>query len=210
MSRHPALGSVFPHTTQIYAAESGPSVELEELAAEECIATGPDGVEHVGGLREVLAAAAGHVEDEGWVEAVAAAIERERLWTHTGRRSMLCVARGSGERFHASPSRNRASIERHGLDWRHMVPPGIAGSLEAEAPGIFLAEEFWDMAWFIGFRDEPCDVWEVDVGGLWLEGAAESSGGGSLHWALVCEPIPPSRLRLLHRDARPGDLPREP
>lgn len=210
MSRHSALAPVFPHEVTLFAADFGAAVKLEELTAEECIATGPDGVEHVGGLREVLAAASAHVADDGWAEAAAAAIERERTWTHTGRRRLLQVARGDGERFHTSPSRNRPSIERHGLDWRHMVPPGIAGSLKPEAPGIFLAEDFGDMAWFIGFRDEPCDVWAVDVNGLWLEGAAESDGGASLHWALVCEPVPPTRLRLLHRDARPGDLPGEP
>lgn len=206
MSRHPALGPVFPHEVTLYATDLGPGIWLRELAADECVATAPDGSEHVGTLREVLAAASGHVADADWVEAAAAALERERTWTRTGRRGMLMVARGDGVRYHASPSRNRASIERHGLDWRRMVPPGIAGSTEPEAPGIYVAEEFDDMPWFIGFREEPCDVWEVDVDGLWLEGAAESDGGGSLHWAIVSEPIPTSRLRLLHRDVRPDDL----
>jgi len=41
----------------------------------------------------------------------------------------------------------------------------------------------------------PCDVWEVDVRGLWIE---EYEG-----WLIHTNPINPDRLRLLKTDLPP-------
>jgi len=50
--------------------------------------------------------------------------------------------------YHVSASSNRGSIERHGLDWRRMEGRGIAGSLEPEREGIFLAESLEEADFF--------------------------------------------------------------
>jgi hypothetical protein len=92
-------------------------------------------------------------------------------------------------RLPPSASHNRASILEHGLDWRRMgAAPGIAGSRQPEADGVFLAEAA-DIAFFFGFA-RPLDVWAVDVTGLELEDSPEG-------WPIRRRPIPRERLRLL-------------
>lgn len=97
--------------------------------------------------------------------------------------------------FHVSPSVNRASITRHGLDWRRMgATRGIAGSLRPELPAVFLTDMVEDeRGFFVGFAREPVDVWAVRVDGLWLENGPDG-------WYISPEPIEPARLRLTLRD----------
>ncbi|MGN6608413.1 MAG: hypothetical protein ACTHMS_15550 [Jatrophihabitans sp.] len=67
-------------------------------------------------------------------------------------------------RFHVTSSRNRASIEQHGLDWTRMgAARGIAGSHRPEAEGIFLVDHRFDVVFFAGMNNTggPVDVWEV-------------------------------------------------
>jgi hypothetical protein len=69
--------------------------------------------------------------------------------------------------FHVSSSRNRQSIERHGLDWRRMKnAPGLAGSPSAETAGVFLARDLDEARWFVDLsrtNHESVDIWEVDL-----------------------------------------------
>jgi hypothetical protein len=112
------------------------------------------------------------------------------------RRSLLLVKRASGWMFHASRSPNRDSIARHGLDWRRMDRPGIAGSVEPEWPGVFLCASLESARWFAGMpRPGPADIWRVQVDGLWLEGDPGASGGGDDDWMISPEPIPPEQLK---------------
>jgi hypothetical protein len=108
----------------------GGDVQLEQLSAdgEDWFGEGPGGTE-MGAVETVVRGCAAAGTDPAWIEAVAAAIGRE---VKTGtRRSVLLVKRASGWMFHASRSPNRDSIARHGLDWRRMDRPGIAGSVES-------------------------------------------------------------------------------
>jgi hypothetical protein len=106
---------------------------------------------------------------------VLAAIERQLA---NDRGPMLLVIRGSGTWYHATASRNRDSIRRHGLDWRCMSPPGIAGSRGPETSGIFLCSDDESAEWFAGMcRDDTADIWTVSLDGAWLE-SAPSDGGG--------------------------------
>jgi hypothetical protein len=61
-----------------------------------------------------------------------------------------------GRWFHATFAENRESIRRHGLDFRRMAGPGIAGSLAAEAAGVFLTGDLesarWLPAWVVEAR----------------------------------------------------------
>jgi hypothetical protein len=68
--------------------------------------------------------------------------------------------------FHVTPSPNRDSIERHGLDWRRFREgAGLAGpSPRVEAECIFLArdlEEAERIVTVIGTRHPSLDIWEV-------------------------------------------------
>jgi hypothetical protein len=49
---------------------------------------------------------------------------------------------------------------------------------------------------FTGMSRHPCDVWEVDVTGLWIEKHED--------WLVHRNPIAPSRLRLISRDLAPS------
>ena len=83
--------------------------------------------------------------------------------------------------WHVSPSVNRGSIERGGLNWNLM---GIAGGIAS--------------GFFTGFGQHPLvDVWEVDVAGVALEDGPDG-------WLICRSPIPPSRIRLVGRDIRPA------
>jgi hypothetical protein len=134
----------------------GGDVQLEQLSAdgEDWFGEGPGGTE-MGAVETVVrgCAAAGTDPacagtDPAWIEAVAAAIGREVK--NGTRRSVLLVKRASGWMFHASRSPNRDSIARHGLDWRRMDRPGIAGSVEPEWPGVFLCASLESARWFAG------------------------------------------------------------
>jgi hypothetical protein len=59
-------------------------------------------------------------------------------------------ARGDWD-YHVSPSTNRASILRHGLDITWMSGIGIAGSTSAEVEGIFIAQSLSQAFYFAGF-----------------------------------------------------------
>ena len=114
---------------------------------------------------------------------------------------MMLVKRGSGVWFHASPSRNRDSIRRHGLDWRRMTPPGIAGSRAAEWDGVFLCDSLEGAVWFAGMcREGTADVWSAEIAEVWLEGAPDSDGGGGSNWMICPQPITPNRLQLIETD----------
>ncbi len=84
-----------------------------------------------GPVGEVLAAQSLPRDDDPWVIGVAAALDRESRWGSAGnwRRPILEVFRGAGQMLHVTVAANRASIRRHGLDWRRMgAAPGVAGS----------------------------------------------------------------------------------
>lgn len=105
-------------------------------------------------------------------------------------------AAGAGVLVHATASANRESIMKWGLDWKPMGDaPGVAGSGRPELAAVFL-DHIHGIGFFTGMSQRPCDVWEVDVTGLWLE----------LHenWLIHRSPIAPDRLRLLARDLPPG------
>jgi hypothetical protein len=179
----------------------GKDIQIEQLddGGREWLAVGPSG-KCTGGLECALGAAAGTQADARWIGAVAEAIRREIVVGE--RRSQLLVKRGTGLWFHATFASNRESINRHGLDWRYMSGPGIAGSVTAEWPGIFLcdsleAAEFFAM---IGSHRGLVDIWETELEGQWLEGAPASDGGGGEDWMICPEPIGRKRIRLAKRD----------
>jgi len=119
------------------------------------------------------------------------------------RGSMLLVKRGEGWMFHASPSVNRESIARHGLDWRRMTATGVAGNTEPEWQGVFLCADLESARWFAQMaRPGPADIWRVRADGLWLEGDPAASGGGDDAWMIAPEPIPARDVALYERDAR--------
>jgi hypothetical protein len=181
---------------------AGGEVQLEQLddAGREWFGDGPSG-QAIGWLGHVLAACADPDVERDWIEAVVAALEREVALGRT-ERSMLLVKRGEGVMYHASRSANRDSIARHGLDWRLMsASPGIAGSAEAEWPGIFLCTDLEGALFFAGMPGPgPADVWSARVDGLWLEGAPDADGGGSDDWMIALQPIGPDRIELVRRD----------
>jgi hypothetical protein len=100
--------------------------------------------------------------------------------------------------FHVSPTANRGSIRRYGLDWRRMDPEqrGIANGWpgRAEAEGVFLTHpDIEDARWFARMGSgRRVDVWRVDVAGLVIEDLASEGG-----WWICREPIPPERLELV-------------
>jgi hypothetical protein len=145
--------------------------------------------------RDVLAQVTSCVDDE-WLDAVVAALARDRRWTRFSRRQTLDVRRGTGEMFHVSAVGNRGSIERHGLDWRRMADtPGIAGSALPELEAIFLCGTLAETQFFTEMSRSPSDVWAVDVRGMWLE-------NGPSGWVIVNHPVPPESVRLVSQDIR--------
>ena len=103
-----------------------------------------------------------------------------------------------------TPSENRDSILRHGLDWRH-GGGGIAGSRAPEQNGVFLARDRSEAEFFVQMgkrRFAALDIWAVTLdsghsGQLAYEDELCREFDGFLCWM---EPIPPSRLQLLAHD----------
>jgi len=177
-------------------------LDLEQLDSEglDWFADGPGGAQ-VGALGDVLTAAAGPNVDAGWIDAVGAAIGRQLAYREHG--SVLLVIPGDGVWFHATATRNRSSIQRHGLDWARMVPPGIAGSLAAETAGVFLCSDLEGAEWFAGMcRDTTADIWSATLRDVWLESAPAGNGGA--HWMICPHLIPASQIHLVRQDIPSG------
>jgi hypothetical protein len=150
-----------------------------------------------GSAETVIAATSGRARTDAWVEAVCAALAREREWPM--RRTRLAVESLKGQLFHVTATANRESIRLHGLDWRLMgKSPGIAGSPTPELPAIFLCDDRWDADFYIRMARVPVDIWTVRADGLWLESGPDG-------WRLVAAPIEPERVRLVATDIPPGD-----
>lgn len=173
----------------------GGTVELEELTSDGsiCRALTSRG-RIVGTTATVLAAACELPLNDNWVQAIAAALDRERGWqtwgSGWGRSHGLEMKIGQGMMYHVTAVENRSSIEQWGLDWDRMgSAPGVAGSLKPEAPGIWLSEHSED-DFFMEMARHAVHMWEVDVTGLWLELRPQE-------WWFTSERIAPDRLRLL-------------
>src|ERR1035437_7045732 len=117
-------------------------IAFEELAGDGsvCRARGqPMGAWAVGGTTYVIAQASGRPARDAWVEAVAAALARERGWRE--RRWTLTVRMGEEIMFHVTAASNRESIAAHGFDSQRMgTATGIAGSPQPELPGVFVCD----------------------------------------------------------------------
>jgi hypothetical protein len=103
--------------------------------------------------------------------------------------------------FHVSSSRNRESIQAHGLDCSRMgAARGIAGSTTPEQDGCFLCLDEFEMEWFVNSINNTggsVDVWEV-------AGVAENelveAMGGFLYLPRIVEP---GHLTLWRKDCPP-------
>jgi hypothetical protein len=96
--------------------------------------------------------------------------------------------------YHVTSSKNRASIQAHGLDWRRMgAARGIAGSHRPEQEGCFLAPDRFTADFFVRMNAPggPVDVWEVS--GVEEAELLESPEG----FAYLPAVVPPDRLRLV-------------
>jgi hypothetical protein len=190
------VGLDAPHSASIaLPGEAGRHkwIEFEEFVPDMVCAgrrTG-GGPAAFGTAREVIAATSGPDRRDAWVDAVCAALVRERGWHRYGllRRGMLSVRIGSGEMFHVSPAANRDSIAEHGLDWRLMRATSIARNRTPELGGIFLSDTLESAEGFLRWSGDPADLWAVNVDGLIVENAPNG-------YEIVCAPIPPERLRL--------------
>jgi hypothetical protein len=172
-------------------------VELVELDADTSLWGGSRGDrEAYGSAAEVIADLAERPPGDDWVCAAAAALVREPGWGFADgwRRPFLEVVPGRGEVFHATAAVNRASIRRHGLDWRQMGPaPGIAGSAAPELPAVFVCADMEEISFFLRMARMPSDVWSVQADGLWLE-------TGPSGWWVINNPVGAERLRLVATD----------
>jgi hypothetical protein len=108
--------------------------------------------------------------------------------------------------FHVTSSRNRRSIDEHGLDWTWMgEAPGIAGSRQPEVDGIFVCRDQGEVQFFLAMNNTggPVDVWAID--GLSEADLIKAPEG----FMYVPAAIARQRLALVHRDqvsepAEPG------
>jgi hypothetical protein len=177
----------------------GGDIKLEQLddAGEGWFAEGPGG-DAIGGLDEVLAAVIDDHADPAWIAVVGDTLKRE---VGSVRRSMLLAKRVTGRWFHATFSENRSSILRHGLDYRQMTGPGIAGSPKPEAAGVFLSCDLDSARWFARMgRGGPVDIWGADLVDAWLIGDPGGGGGGDETWMICPETIDARRLALIEKD----------
>lgn len=152
-----------------------------------------DGRTGLGSLQQVLRECLPTEAEADYVQAVVAAAAGDLAGSAW--RSMMLVKRGEGTMYHASRCENRESIRRHGLDWRLMTEPGIAGSDRPEWPGVFLTAELESAEWFArmpGLR--RADIWSVRVDDLWLVGDPGASGGGDDDWMISLTAIDPARV----------------
>jgi len=185
---------------------NGPlDLEALDAAGEDWFGDGPGGAA-AGALDTVIAACSVAGTDPEWAAAVAGAIHR--AFTAGEARPMLVVKRGGGWMFHASRAANRESIARHGLDWRRMARPGIAGNDEPEGAGVFLCADLESARWFASMpRPGPADIWRVRVDGLWLESDPNASGGADDAWMIAAQPISAEDVALCQRDVGPRSAP---
>ena len=109
--------------------------------------------------------------------------------------------------WHVSPSENRGSIERYGLDWRRMQTTGVAAPPSPdrvprpELDAVFLCESLDDVEFFVGFGSHPMvDVWEVDATSLVIEDAPDG-------WLMCRAAIPAALVRLVQQDRDPTRRP---
>lgn len=103
--------------------------------------------------------------------------------------------------WHVTSSLNRASIRRHGLDWRFMsLAPGIAGSRRPEQEGCFLCRDEFELSFFVQMNNTggTIDVWEV--ADLEQESFVESSTGFAYYPGVIGT----DQIRLLHQDLPGG------
>jgi hypothetical protein len=102
--------------------------------------------------------------------------------------------------YHVTSSRNRGSIEVHGLDWLLMTTsPGIAGSREPEVDGIFVCPDTFTVDFFVGLNNTggPVDVWAIDD--VDQSHLVETSSG----FTYLPSRISPERLTLLDQALPP-------
>jgi hypothetical protein len=102
--------------------------------------------------------------------------------------------------YHVTSSRNRGSIEVHGLDWSLMTTsPGIAGSREPEVDGIFVCPDTFTVDFFVGLNNTggPVDVWAIDE--VDQSHLVETSSG----FTYLPSRISPERLTLLDQALPP-------
>jgi hypothetical protein len=109
--------------------------------------------------------------------------------------------------FHVTSTRNRASILRHGLDWRRMVDDlGLAGSELPERACVFLARDMEEAEFFVSIsrgNHKSVDVWEATLPhefDLYADPPDESPYGEIDGFLFTTDPIPASRLRLIRKD----------
>jgi len=202
---HPADAGTVAHECLLFMEErEATPIEFEELSADGGLCgarrSGGPGACGFGSAEQAIAAASSRAPADPWVQAVCRALVSERAWERRGRRLMLLVARGEDEMFHVTAASNRDSIRRHGLDWRRMTAPGIAGSPDPELPGIFLCSRLEYASGFLRMARVPSHVWAVDVAGLWLEGDPGGDSGGSSAWMILPQAIGPERVRLIETD----------
>ena len=98
--------------------------------------------------------------------------------------------------YHVTPSANRDSIGRHGLDWRR-GGGGITGSNAPEKDGVFLARDGHEVDFFVRIgtaRFAALDVWEITLD---EDDTPARVFDGFLCWM---QAIPAARLRLIKRD----------
>jgi hypothetical protein len=184
-------------TCTIVNAEGDIQLEQLDAAGDAWFAEGPEG-DAIGSLDEVLGAVTARHADPAWLTVVRDTIESDH---GSANRSMLLVKRVTGRWFHATFAENRASIHRHGLDYRRMSGPGIAGSRTPEAAGVFLSCDIESARWFARMgRRGPVDIWGADLADVWLIGDPGASGGGDETWMICPEIIDADRLVLLETD----------
>ncbi|HET6296512.1 MAG TPA: hypothetical protein VFG33_24210 [Kribbella sp.] len=102
--------------------------------------------------------------------------------------------------YHVSSSRNRGSIEAHGLDWSFMTTAaGIAGSPKPEVDGVFVCLDRSTVDFFVRANNTggPVDVWAIDD--VDQSDLVETASGFS--YLPAC--IGPEHLTLIDQDLQP-------